>query len=1145
MYPFYTYFNKLYPHNKILNEKNNLVLSQTNDSYNMTLIASDFLSHDDTVYVVLPNLYLAQLYYDGLSLIVGNNDVLFYPSDEILTSLLALSSMEFKIERIYTIGTLLENQKKIVVTHQTGIIRKNRSRAIWMASTLSIKKGQTLNLSAVSKYLVEHGYKKEYTVLKTGEFSLKGEILDIYPIGSESPYRIYTGFDEVEQIKLFKPDTQVTFGQTEEIQILPLNELFFTDDEKEVAVSKIEKFFEKKQLSDLEFQKYNKDLDDLYQRLNLDSLSYYMPFFEHSEASLFDFSPNKKIYLVDKYKMAKNDDRMYLDLEEYVKTYKGKSFLDIPFYFKLSEVYDYPHITINGFTRLGDQDELTIHARDVITYQGNYETFIERIQKEKLTTVLHINQEIRLEKIKQLFELNNIDYIINPTEITENEVNLFYPSVELSFDLPKHGLQVINESDIFDYKNNKRKIRYKSVMSEAIKISDLNELKVGDYVVHYDYGIGKYIGLKEMALSGNIRDYLHIAYDGDDYLYIPVDQIDKILKYSSKDGHEPKLTKLGTNQWANTKKKVKSKINDISDKLIQLYKERDQAVGFDFIKDNDLQMQFENDFEYDETIDQLKSIDSVKRDMESRKPMDRLLIGDVGYGKTEVAMRASFKAVISDKQVAYLVPTTVLARQHFYAFKKRFEPYGVTVELLSRFVSVKEQNDILKRLEKGLVDVVIGTHRLLSKDIKFKDLGLLIIDEEQRFGVEHKERIKEMKVNIDCLSLSATPIPRTLQMALMGIKDLSMIETPPQNRYPIQTYVLERHDAIIKEAIERELSRAGQVFYLYNKVSDIELVVKKLSMMVPEAKVSFVHGKMSKEKIEDVLTDFIDRKYDVLVSTTIIETGIDIPNTNTLLIHDADTLGLSQLYQIRGRVGRSDKIAYAYLMYAKHKNMSEDAMKRLKTIQDFTELGSGFKIAMRDLSIRGAGDILGGEQSGFIDTVGIDMYLRLLEESIDEKRGIKKKVEKEDKELPLSNRHISKDFIDNDEVRVQIHKRISSLNTINDITNLKIELEDRFGKIDEDLVIYMYEKVFKKLCSKLGVEKTIKSTTDVTLVLSVEASQMVNGESLFLYASEIDANIKLSYLHDRIHIALLLDKQNKHYLYRFIEYLSLVTKHMQ
>lgn len=1144
MKTFFNYFKQLIPNPEIIKASRDLVINQTNNPYNMTLIACDYLENNHSIFVVLPNLYMAQQYYDGLSNLLSNEAVLFYPSDEVLTSLLALTSIEFKIERIYTIGTLLTGAKKVVVTHQTAVIKKQRSPMVWESGSLTLKVGDPLNQTSFTNYLVEHGYKREYTVLKTGEFAVRGDIIDIFPIGSETPYRLDIGFDEIEKIKLFKPDTQTSFGQTDQIHILPMNELFFNDTEREAAVEKVEAFIAKHKLSDLESKKFNQDLDKLYQRMDLDALTYMTPFFKDSEYTILDFAAKRKIYFVDKHKMAKNDDRMLLDLEEYVKTYHGRTFLSIPFYQSLGQLFAYPHIEISGFTPIQSSTAISVHARDEITYQGNHDAFVDAIEKVKDTYIISMTQEFRLHKLKELLENKNITYVVNPTVIEPKAVNILYGDSLYAFELIKHGFHVLNESDIFDYKNNKRKIRYKSVMSEAIKISDITDLKVGDYVVHYDYGIGQYLGLKSMELSGSMRDYLHIAYQGTDYLYIPIDQIEKVLKYSSKEGHEPKLTQLGTNSWANTKKKVKAKLNDISDKLIALYSEREQAKGFQFEVDNDMQMAFEAAFEYDETLDQLKSIESVKQDMESQKPMDRLLIGDVGYGKTEVAMRAAFKAVMSDKQVAYLVPTTVLARQHFYAFKKRFEPFGVTVELLSRFVTNKEQTDVLKRLKAGLVDVVIGTHRLLSKDIQFKDLGLLIIDEEQRFGVEHKERIKEMRVNVDCLSLSATPIPRTLQMALMGIKDLSMIETPPLNRYPIQTYIVERQDAIIKEAIEREISRAGQVFYLYNRVLDMELMVTKISKLVPEAKVCFAHGKMSKEQIEEVLSDFIDRKYDVLISTTIIETGIDIPNTNTLLIHDADQLGLSQLYQIRGRVGRSDKIAYAYLMYARGKHMTEDAEKRLKTIQDFTELGSGFKIAMRDLSIRGAGDILGGEQSGFIDTVGMDMYLKLLEETIDEKRGIKKPEVKEPMDIPLSNRHIQNQYIENDEVRVAIHKRIAELNTLNDVANLRLELSDRFGKVDSSLIEYMYEKVFKKLISKLGVEKTIKTKTDVTLILSSEASKRVNGQSLFMATSLVDASLKLAYIHDRIQITLIIQHKQKHYLEEFIEYLSIVTQHM-
>ncbi|CCV65039.1 Transcription-repair coupling factor (Superfamily II helicase) [Paracholeplasma brassicae] len=1134
-------FLNLKTNRPIVGKKDNLRLNQITDSYNQLLVSSLYLTSNETVFVVLPNLYMAQQYYDGLSTICGAENVLFYPADEMLSSLMALSSQEFKIERIYTLGSLINQDKRIVVTNQNGAMKRQLSKEDWMDATRKLEVGKEINRDDLIGYLVSHGYSHEYTVTKTGEFGLRGSILDIFPIGAETPYRVDFFGDEVDRIKLFKPDTQLSIGETNEISILPMNELFFNDHKRDQVIEQIEAFLETKTLSKEEYTKFNTDLDHLYNRRDLDSLTYFTHFFNPNPETLFDFTDQKTIIYVDEHKMAKNYDRMDLDLADYLKQLKGEVFYEFKYYLKMKELMSYPHIEITGFTPLNNDHLYSVYARDEIIYQGNVNAFIDEIKKNKGTYVVSMNQPQRFDRIKDLFEEAGIDYICNPRIIEEGIMNLFYPMNLPSTYLQQDAIHFLNEQDIFDYKSHKRLIRYKSVISEAIKISSVEELKVGDFVVHYDYGIGQYKGLQTMELGGHKKDYIHIAYQGTDFLYIPIDQIDMILKYSSRDGHVPTLTKLGTASWNNTKKRVKEKLNDISDKLIKLYAERENAEGFSFPKDDQMQLDFENSFEFEETIDQLKAIKDVKKDMESKRPMDRLLIGDVGYGKTEVAMRAAFKAVVANKQVCYLVPTTVLARQHFYAFKKRFEPFGINVELLSRFVSDREQNETLKKMEKGLVDVVIGTHRLLSKDIVFKDLGLLIIDEEQRFGVEHKEKIKEMRINVDVLSLSATPIPRTLQMSLMGIKDLTMIETPPLNRYPIQTYVLERHEAIIKEAIERELARAGQVFYLYNKVSDMESVVRKLFKLVPEAKITFAHGKMSKDVLEDRLSEFIDRRFDVLVSTTIIETGIDIPNTNTLIIHDADRLGLSQLYQIRGRVGRSDKIAYAYLMYQKNKDMSDDAIKRLQTIKDFTELGSGFKIAMRDLSIRGAGDILGDEQSGFIDSVGMELYLKLLEESVNEKKGIKKEAKKEQQDIVLSARHIDENYISSDEVRVEIHKRISSINTLNEAKNLEIELEDRFGRVDQELIVYMYEKLFKKYCSKLGVEKTIKSKTDLTILLSIEASKQVNGEKLFLATNEIDASIQLGYLHERVSITLIIKQSEKHYLYQFIEYLSLIT----
>ncbi|MFA5719767.1 MAG: transcription-repair coupling factor [Acholeplasmataceae bacterium] len=1115
------------------NIKDKHQLSDVSEGYISSLMAYEFLTTNKTIFLVVPSMNLAQLYYDNIASLIGSENVLFYPSDELLTSILSIALESFKIERIYTRGELINNPRKVVILNQAAAVRKTLPLKEWKNATLKFKPGMDIDFNKLSTNLVNYGYKREYTVIKPGEFSIRGSIIDIFPLGSETPYRLDFFDTELEVIKPFDPETQRSIGQSSEITVLPMSELFFDDATKDKVVQKMEHYVESETLSKESQLKFNEDIDNLYQRIDIESLEHHIGFF--TSDTIFDFSKHKSIFYLNTHLMKHNEVRMLEDVSNYhEEKHLSQS---VPFYVSLNALLNYEHIKLYSIGQ--DDQSHPVYSRDPIRYQGNDHTFIQTLDND--TYILSIFQESRYLKLIDSLNLAHINYHLNPKKIVKNEVNIFYPSHFIGFSLYEEGVHFIHESDIYDYKTKRSSIKYQSVLSETIKISDVSELSVGDYVVHYDYGIGLYEGIKTMELSGIKRDYIHIAYQGTDYLYIPVDQIDLILKYASREGHTPTLTRLGTNQWSNTKKRIKNKLSDLSDRLLNLYASREEASGFMFLKEDTMHEQFRSYFEYDETPDQMKAIEAVIEDMESSKVMDRLICGDVGYGKTEVAMRASFKAVYSNKQVAYLVPTTVLARQHFHTFKKRFEPFGITVELLSRFVTPTEQKHIIDKLSKGYIDIVIGTHRLLSKDISFKDLGLLVIDEEQRFGVEHKEKIKEMKINVDTLSLSATPIPRTLQMSLVGLKDLSMIETPPLNRYPVQTYIIERHDSIIKEAIERELARGGQVFYLYNRVYDMPLVEKRLKRLVPDARITHAHGKMNRDVLENTISSFIEGQFDVLVSTTIIETGIDIPNTNTLIIHDADRLGLSQLYQIRGRVGRSDKIAYSYMMYDRHKVLSEDAEKRLKTIKDFQALGSGFKIAMRDLAIRGAGDLLGEEQSGFIDSVGLETYLRMLEEVINEKKGIKVDKTVIDDETILSDRHIKESYISNDDVRLEIHKRISSVNTLNDLNNLTIELKDRFGQIDDELMEYMYEKLFRKLSSKLGVEKVNKTKLDLSLQLSVKASKFTDGEKLFSAINKVDSQIKLSYLHERIHITLIFDHTDKHYLYKMIEYLSLIT----
>ena len=683
-----------------------------------------------------------------------------------------------------------------------------------------------------------------------------------------------------------------------------------------------------------------------------------------------------------------------------------------------------------------------------------------------------------------------------------------------------------------------KRSKYQKYYKYSTKIYDKDEIKPGDYVVHQDYGIGIYRGIKTIELHNVKNDYLEIQYANDGKLFVPVENIYLLEKYIGSDDVVPKLNKTDGKDWAKKKKKIQQKVIDVAQQIIKVQAEREVLKGYQYKEDSKDQLMFESDFGYSETADQVKAIEDVKHDMESTHPVDRLICGDVGFGKTEVAMRAAFKAVDNGKQVAYLAPTTVLTRQHFYSFKDRFEKYGVRVELLNRFVPPKQQKAVLKGLAEGYVDIVIGTHRILSKDIKFKDLGLLIIDEEQRFGVTHKERIKEMKSTVDVLTLTATPIPRTLQMALSGLRDLSLIETPPVNRLPVQTYVLESNDSVIREAINRELSRKGQVFYLLNRIDELDRVVRKVKKLVPRASIGVIHGQMDKDTIEQELNLFLDGSYDVLVCTTIIETGIDIPNANTLLIEKADILGLSQLYQIRGRVGRSDRISYAYLMYDSNKVVTEQAMKRLEAIKEFTELGSGYKIAMRDLAIRGAGDILGSEQSGFIDDIGMDLYMSMLNSAIEEAKGIKKE-EQIDKKFNLNiSKHIDTEYVDDDSIRIAMHQSINKVRSRKQLQDLIDEYTDRYGKISEEINIYMYSKYLDFLLKSRGIEQFKDKGTIVELNFDPDSTRRLNFKQAALVAKTYAPKFMFSFNMDRVFIAINPKDYEKSYIYTLVDFLE-------
>jgi transcription-repair coupling factor (superfamily II helicase) len=1099
----------------------------------MLMIKNSFVSKNKTVFVVLPNLFEAQKYYDNLSTIVGEENVLFYPNDPTLTTLMALGSSDFLNERLYTIRALLTGKPYIVVTTHLGLKRRTLSVDDYKKSVKTLKTNDEISIKKLSYILQANGYERNYIVERPGEFSVRGNIVDIFTKENQFPYRLDFFGDEIEIIKIFDIDDQRSFDSVSEIDIMPLNEIFFTEEIKDAAIARINKYFDEYQLNDREKEKLFNDLENINERRNFSTLSIYTSFFNSKPTNILDFSNDKEIFVIDKHQMIIDEKNLKDDIKSFSMSLgNSKAYEEIPFYLSLEESLKIKYIEINNFGIDSNNEYESLNIKDLNYYANNYELFYidNKEYFNNYTVIITIKNKDFFKKFK-IF-INEKGLLFNEDAIIENEINIISGEHLFNFLDHKNKILVISDSHLISHKI-KPKIRYRSVLNESSKIRSVTELSPGDFVVHYEHGIAKYLGLVTMDLTGVKRDYLQLEYANNESMYIPVDQIDLILKYGSREGKKPKLSRLGGKTWANTKARVKKRIKDLSDKLLNLYAAREVSDAYEFNVHKTAEFEFSQDFIYEETKDQQRAIEETLSDMSSPKLMDRLVIGDVGFGKTEVALRAAFKAVLDGKQVAYLVPTTILARQHYYTFIDRFDKYGANVALLSRFQTQAEQKEIIKRLKSGLIDVVIGTHRILSQDIGFKDLGLFIIDEEQRFGVEHKERIKELKVNVDTLTLTATPIPRTLQMSLSGLKDMSMIETPPRNRYPIQTYVMPRNETIIKEAIEREIARGGQVFYLYNRVQSIPRIVQKLEKLVPEAKINFAHGKMNRHDIEDVLSDFISHEFNVLVATTIIETGIDIPNTNTIIIHDSDQLGLAQLYQVRGRVGRSDKIAYAYLMYDKNKILTDATKKRLNAIERYTELGSGFKVAIEDLTIRGAGDLLGSEQSGFIDSVGIEMYTELLREVITGKE----KVITSNNEVYVSQ-HVAPEYINNDLVRIEIHKSISRINTFEDVENLKLELEDRFGEIDQELILYMYEKLYKKQAHRIGVEKTDVTPNQVEIKISKEKSKEIDGNKLFKLASHYHTPTSLSYLKEKVGIKFDMRNEKKHWLFVLNVFLS-------
>ncbi len=1095
------------------------LVSGLSGSSRTVFMASIYKQTGKAMLIITHNLLQAQKLYDDLERLLGEDEVLLYPANELIAAEMSIASPEMRAQRIEVLNHWSAGKKGIVIAPVAGIRKLLPPVALWKKFQLHIKVGEDVDVDDLLVKFTAMGYSRSEMVSAPGEFSVRGGIIDIYPLTEENPIRIELFDTEVESIRTFSIDDQRSRQKLKETRIGPATEIPMEKAHYQLAAKRLEEGLAKslkkvksEETKTLLSQNLGYELEKLKNEQKPDELFKYISLVYEKENNLVNYLPEEGLIFIDEIsrvqEMSDSLDREEADwytalLEE------GKIIHDLTVAHSLHDALQkssrsivYLSLFLRHVPNTNPQNIINISCKQMQNFHGQMhvlKTELERWKKGNFAVIFLGADKKRMEHLERVLGDYGVETVTLPAkgQILPGTVQIAEGDLHTGFELPIQKVAVITERELFNKKAKRRPRRQK--LSNAERIKSYSELKVGDYVVHVNHGIGKYLGIETLEINGVHKDYLQIRYQGNDKLYVPVDQIDLVQKYVASEGKEPKIHKLGGTEWKKVKRKVRSSVQDIADDLIKLYAEREASKGYAFSPDGDLQREFEASFQYKETEDQLRSIQEIKRDMERDRPMDRLLCGDVGYGKTEVAIRAAFKAIVDGKQVAFLVPTTILAQQHYETLRERFQGYPIKIGLLSRFRTRKQQQETIKGLKNGTIDVVVGTHRLLSKDVGFHDLGLLIIDEEQRFGVTHKEKIKKLKTNIDVLTLTATPIPRTLHMSMLGVRDLSIIETPPENRFPVQTYVMEYNEAIVKEAIERELAREGQVYYLYNRVEDIERKAEEIARLVPDARVTYAHGQMSENELEAVMLAFLDGEYDVLVSTTIIETGVDIPNVNTLIVYDADKMGLSQLYQLRGRVGRSNRIAYAYFTYRKDKILTEVAEKRLQAIKEFTEFGSGFKIAMRDLAIRGAGNLLGAQQHGFIDSVGFDLYSQMLKEAIEERKG---KIDPEQKRQPTVeidleiDAYIPDKYISDGHQKIEMYKRFRAVTSVEEIEELKEEMEDRFGKYPEQVDYLFRITEIKTHALAVGVESIKQNKNEITILFSEEGSGNVDGQKV-------------------------------------------------
>ncbi|WP_217597036.1 transcription-repair coupling factor [Cohnella sp. GbtcB17] len=1092
-------------------------------SARQVMIAATVRELGRPVLVVTHNMFAAQKMAEDLQECLTAEEVLLYPANELIAAETAISSPETSARRMDVLLQLAEGFRGVIVVPFSGVRRFQPSKDTMASAFVTLKAGETLPMDEFLKRMIGLGYERVDRVEQKGHLSVRGGIADFFPLTSASAVRVEWFDDEIDSIRTFDPADQRSIEKLDSYTVRPCREII-ADERRfanaaqhafELLERQLEKMADRQAKERLKTE-ITREIDDLRQNMYFSEIYKYISLLYPERQTLFDYMPKDTLLIMDEpNRLAETARQLERDETEWSTHLlsQGKSLpgftLAVP-----AEQALYPRtfqtVYLSLFVRqiphTQPQNIVNFVCRSMQSFHGQMNLLkaeMERWRKSGAHIVMLAGSAERAERMRRVLD----DYQIETPEIVEG-------NLQSGFEMPSVKLVVITEGEMFTQKQRKAR-RVDRRMDNAERIKSYTELKVGDYVVHQNHGIGKYMGIGTLEVGGIHKDYLHVIYAGGDKLSIPVEQFDLIQKYVGSDEKEPKVSKLGGAEWNRVKSKVRSSVKDIADDLIKLYADRQATPGYGFSEDTPYQQEFEAMFPYDETTDQLRAIEEIKADMRKPRPMDRLLCGDVGYGKTEVAIRAAFKAAIEGKQVAVLVPTTILAQQHYETFRERFSGYPFNIKVLSRFRTRKEQTETIKGVKAGTVDVLIGTHRLLSQDVVFKDLGLLIVDEEQRFGVSHKEKLKRLKTSVDVLTLTATPIPRTLHMSMLGVRDLSVIETPPENRFPVQTYVVEYSPTLVREAIEREMARDGQVYFLFNRVQGIYQMAEQIPALVPDAKIAVAHGQMSEQELERTILDFLDGEYDVLVSTSIIETGVDIPNVNTLIVHDADKMGLSQLYQLRGRVGRSNRIAYAYFAYQRDKVLNEVAEKRLQSIKEFTELGSGFKIAMRDLSIRGAGNLLGAEQHGFIASVGFDLYSQMLAEEVNARKA-EWHGEQAPPPPPVNTQldlgvdaYVPPEYIYDSIQKIEIYKKVAAAASGDDVSDLLDELVDRFGEPPKPVLSLLSVARIKALARVYGIESIVNRNDDLTVKFEERRASELDAKKFKAIESRYQGRVQL------------------------------------